>query len=426
MVFKLTPSSSKELIDNVAQTGIEETRALKSAAVYGANAAGKSNLLYAMSFLGSCIRNPMDETSEDEFSKKNIAFALDPKMAAKPSNFIVGFASGNKVYEYTVSLLDGNIESESLSVRPEGGKAQLWFVRVKSEIKFNQTYLKGPKKSLEQLMSPKHTLLSVAIAFGHNQLEVPARWLVNNLVDRFELGEPSIPFIGSRINRMRAVPSTAQRCDNDRVFYDWAKKIMCYADLGIGGFEIQKTSEKAMHSFFVTSPDGKTRTREFREVTTERHYPLFRHNGPEGLTALLGIADESQGTRRLFTMLSPLYDVLQNGQVALVDELGASMHPSLVQEIVKLFHNKEYNKLGSQLVFTTHNTSLLTGQLFRRDQVWFTEKTKEGSTDLYSLIEFKEAREGETFEKGYLRGRYGAIPFFGAFDFPATPEGVTE
>ena len=106
-----------------------------------------------------------------------------------------------------------------------------------------------------------------------------------------------------------------------------------------------------------------------------------------------------------------------------IDEFGESMHPSLAREIVRMFQDPRQNPNGSQLVFTTHDTSLLSASLLRRDQVWFTEKDRSGATDLYSLQDFSDSPEGEPLEKGYLRGRYGAIPFFGSFDFPTLLDG---
>ena len=149
--------------------------------------------------------------------------------------------------------------------------------------------------------------------------------------------------------------------------------------------------------------------------------------GITGVTRTLGCVDESQGTLRLFSMLFQLYEVLRDGQLAVADELNASLHPSLVRELIRAFHDPKLNPKGGQLVFATHDTSLLSGKLFRRDQVWFTEKNPSGATDLYSLHDVKEVREDEPFEKGYLRGRYGAtIPFFGQFDFPPVSEEPAE
>jgi AAA15 family ATPase/GTPase len=117
-------------------------------------------------------------------------------------------------------------------------------------------------------------------------------------------------------------------------------------------------------------------------------------------------------------MLAPLYEVLEYGEVAVVDEFSASLHPMMTRELVRLFHTPEWNAKGAQLIFATHDASLLSGSLFRRDQVWLTEKNASGSTDLYSLHDIKDVRDDDPFDKGYLRGRYGAIPFLGDFDFP--------
>jgi AAA15 family ATPase/GTPase len=122
----------------------------------------------------------------------------------------------------------------------------------------------------------------------------------------------------------------------------------------------------------------------------------------------------------------PLYEVLSQGELAIVDEFSPSLHPFLVRELIRVFHDSQLNPKGAQLVFATHDFSLLSGSLFRRDQVWFTEKNESGATDLYSLHDIKGVRDDEPFEKGYLRGRYGAIPFFGQFDFPPVAEEPAE
>lgn len=416
-VFQLTPSGSKELPANLANSSIEDIRALRAAVIYGANAAGKSNLLLAMEFIGAMLRNPLhDPMGDDSPIKRPITFALDLKMAKKPSRVRVRFVSGKNLYDYALSVRQGVVVEESLTVHPDGGRGQEWFVRQGAEIKFNQTHLKGPKQRLQDFVAPQNTLLAVAIAFGHQQLSEPASWLHRNLRLRFELGE------GGAVRKSAIYPTTAQRCHSDPVFRNWVEELLRYADLGISGVEVQVTVEKLRRPVTQPGVEGGPPTRVFREVETERHIPYIRHTGVDDYSALFELSEESQGTRRLFWMLSPLYDVFQLGEVAIVDELGASMHPTLVREVVRLFQNPEINRNGAQLLFATHNTSLLTGDLFRRDQVWFTEKDDIGATDLYSLVEFKDAREGEHFERGYLRGRYGAIPFFGKFNFPELPE----
>ena len=177
----------------------------------------------------------------------------------------------------------------------------------------------------------------------------------------------------------------------------------------------------------VTDEESRIPASQMRSARPAmNHIPYFVHSGEEGVNSRFAFWEESHGTRRLFDMLVPLCEALIGGEVAVLDELSASLHPSLVREIIRAFHDPELNPKGAQLVFATHDTSLLSGRLFRRDQVWLTEKDPNGATDLYSLHDVKEVRDDEPFEKGYLRGRYGAIPFFGQFDFPPTSPRPTE
>jgi hypothetical protein len=128
--------------------------------------------------------------------------------------------------------------------------------------------------------------------------------------------------------------------------------------------------------------------------------------------------DESSGTRKFFALTGPILNVLENGFTLVVDELDSKLHPNLVCKIVSLFNSKEFNKKNAQLIFNTHDTNLLSSGLFRRDQIWFTEKNKYGEATLYSLADFKsdEVRKTEPFEENYIRGKYGAVPFLGFFD----------
>jgi AAA15 family ATPase/GTPase len=126
--------------------------------------------------------------------------------------------------------------------------------------------------------------------------------------------------------------------------------------------------------------------------------------------------EESDGTQRLFELLGPWQNVLEQGYTLVVDELNASMHTLMVRKLVESFQHPEINKSGAQLIFTTHDTNLLDPSLLRRDQIWFTEKDGEGASHLYSLQDY-HPRKGEALEKGYLLGRYGSIPFLGEMAF---------
>jgi AAA15 family ATPase/GTPase len=128
--------------------------------------------------------------------------------------------------------------------------------------------------------------------------------------------------------------------------------------------------------------------------------------------------DESSGTRKYFALTGPILDVIENGYTLVIDELDSKLHPNLVCRIVSLFNSKELNPKNAQLIFNTHDTNLLSTGLFRRDQIWFTDKNKYGEAKLYSLADFKsdEVKKSESFEDNYIRGKYGAVPFLGFFE----------
>ena len=125
---------------------------------------------------------------------------------------------------------------------------------------------------------------------------------------------------------------------------------------------------------------------------------------------------ESEGTKKMIEIAGPLVDVIRLGKILVVDELDAKLHPFLTRKIIGLFMDKEFNRNGAELIFATHDTNLLNIQYLRRDQIWFTEKDKSDSTELYSLVEFRDesgnkVRNDRNIEKDYINGRYGAIPF---------------
>jgi hypothetical protein len=180
--------------------------------------------------------------------------------------------------------------------------------------------------------------------------------------------------------------------------------LLTSADIAIKSISAEPT--KGISQTFVF--DLSNNKPEVRSEETETHLPKFRHTSGD-VTADFDLADESQGTQKLYALAGPLFQILEKGGVLVIDELDRSLHPLLVRQIVNIFQDPKVNCNGSQLIFTTHDTSLLNGQLFRRDQIWFTEKGLDQSSRLVPLSDFS-ARKDEAFEKGYLSGRYGGVP----------------
>jgi len=143
-------------------------------------------------------------------------------------------------------------------------------------------------------------------------------------------------------------------------------------------------------------------------------HPRFDKNGEQFDLQPLEFAQESEGTKKFFFLSGPILDTISNGDILLVDEMDARLHPLLTRELVRIFNSKKTNLKNAQLIFVTHDTNLLSAKIFRRDQIWFTERNRIGATDLYSLIEYK-VRNDASFEADYIKGRYGAIPYLGNF-----------
>jgi len=241
----------------------------------------------------------------------------------------------------------------------------------------------------------------VAAQFAHPQLTPVFQWFQRN----FTAITP----------RSRGLERyTTQKCEKDEEFRHWLASFLRTADLGIA--DITAETVKADQVHFAEALPAPQREAVLAELKAGLPLAFAVHKRGETDDVRFPMQEESEGTQRLFGLLGPWQEVLANGSVLMVDELDASMHPLMTRKLVESFHNPEQNRHGAQLIFTTHDTSLLSPALFRRDQVWFTEKDQRGATKLYSLQEYRP-RQDEALEKGYLAGRYGAVPFLGELTF---------
>lgn len=411
--LSLVASASKALPNNLIPLPELDLSLVKSAAVYGANASGKSNLLAAMSFLSAQIGTSFQRPLFSESAPQH--FALDRDSALRPTHITTSFLVDRIVYEYRIAFLSGVVSEESLNVYPRG-RPQEWFHREENKYEFNQTYLKGRKQSLSELTAHHVPFMAVAAALEHPQLAKPAKWIARNLRNRLEFLDYQHPYMHPL--HIHVHEQTARKFREDETFKKWAIAFLRHADLGIEGVEsvvhkVKRPKSLKRKKEASIEPVGDEQTEELEEIDDI----FFIHSGDRGYKARFGYLDQSIGTLRIFSMLAPLYEVLEYGEVAVVDEFSANLHPMMTRELVRLFHAPELNAKGAQLIFATHDASLLSGSIFRRDQVWLTEKNASGATDLYSLHDIKDVRDEDPFDKGYLRGRYGAIPFLGEYDF---------
>jgi len=382
--------------------GLEDSQWLRGAVLYGANAAGKSSLLVALRSLQQFILNSASVTDP----KEPIVF-VDPFAGeggvAQPTAYEVNFVSDNVRYEYRVAATVERVWHESLRAFPKVHE-QLWFCREWNPE--TQKYEWSPERpvgfprdpQLEQYTLPNALFLSKAIANNKSELESVFRWFKDRL--RFL-------DLSNRWGMMGQEFSALQLLGNGE-YAPGIRSLLRHADLGVvdaAVTELQRPTAFSQWPLAAGAESAKEQLQRVRQLV-----PELSHQGPQKSTFVLPWEKESAGTHRLFGLAGPWLDILQNGYVMFVDELETSMHPLMVRELVRMFLSDAQNQRGAQLIMTTHNPLLLDTSLLRRDQIWFCDKDEEGAGHLYPLTDYRP-RQGESLTRGYLSGRYGAVPF---------------
>lgn len=395
--LSLVASSDKTLLDtHTISTQLKAApHLLKSAVVYGANASGKSNLIKALQYMRGVVLESASLQPGQIFDRLR-PFKLDATSAQQPTEFEVTFLLEGIRYQYGFSMTEQRIISEHLLVY-KAFKPQRWFDRYFDAQSAKDIYefgpnLKGAKNVWEGATRPNALFLSMAVQLNSEALLPVFNWFAHQLII-FNEQSPLSPYFSVEMLKQETT-----------------RKNICHfmqaADISITDIEVKahKTTGKAVH-FDLAASKAEVRPEEREE------YKLYFHHVTKQGKAIFDMADESSGTRNLLFFAGPILDILSKGLTLVVDELDTSLHPLLVQALVRLFHQPEINGSGAQLILTTHDTSLLDAYgLFRRDQIWFVEKNSDQSSVLYPLLDFSP-RKKEALERSYLQGRYGALPF---------------
>jgi AAA15 family ATPase/GTPase len=390
--LSLVASTDKVHADtHLEPTGIAASpNAVKSAVIYGANASGKTSVLMALDYMRAVVAE--SATFIQPGQTYNVQrFKLDNSYDGKPSTFDITFVHDGLRYEYAFQMTQARFLQESLYVYKTARPTLVFsreFIGGKDVYEFG-SYLTGPKKVWEESTRDNALFLSTAAQLNSELLGPIFKWLIFNVVFL-----PAQAMISTDFST--ALLATDEGKEKVLAF-------MAAADISID--DISTAERKGVHVQF--NPNAAPHT-----IQEERDFkvPIFKHSTQKG-SATFELMDESTGTQRLFSLAAPVLDVLRDGRILLVDELDASLHPLLARQLIGMFHSKQTNPKNAQLIFTTHDTSLLDQSIFRRDQVWFTEKDDDQATNLYPLTDFSP-RKNEALEKGYLMGRYGAVPFF--------------
>ena len=382
-------TSLKEHEYNIAK--IDNGEYLKVSAIYGANASGKTNVLQAFDYMKKRIlvsddskkNSPIDEENVYSFMINNDPIALEVEIVAK----------NNKIYKYGFEVLKDTIISEWLFEK-RVNKFYSIFERENNNVSMK------PNKISDLVNIDERTLfLNIYSKIDRNNEDFSNvyDWFVNSTY--LDLGNPNFErFINNRVSL---------KILSDENYKKELLKFIKTFDSGIEGIKTTPDSIEA-----VKSNNGIIDI----EVI---------HKGEKGEVKALPFYLESNGTRKMFHLFDFFMDALKNGMVLFVDELDAKLHPLLTRYIINLFHNSETNKGNGQLIYSTHDTVNLNKETFRRDEIWFAEKDKDGISEIYALSDYileddkntgKKVRNDATYNKDYLTGRYGAIPVLEDFD----------
>ncbi len=388
-----------EFSDRVVSVGSEKI--LPVAAIYGANASGKSNICNAFSYMSNYVINSFrygdDGESFDQYSPT--PFLLDSVSVESESFFEVYFTMPDDPMERTYHY--------GFCVDAEGVTEEWMNSRAKSARKFSAVFYRSTKdgeldlsgftaKTRENLrisLSNQVLVVSLGAKLQIEECKKVRNWFIKNQGANY--GNPFYHMAASRI--------LPRGFTDDKQVQQNVVRYLSSFDDSIKGFKVKQL------------PGDKEEKEDLYEI-----YALHKTNDSDKMVEI-PLEMESAGTQKMFSLYQDLEEVLNTGSLLFVDELNASLHPLLVRNFLLLFLNPEINKNHAQLVFTVHDTWLLSNQMLRRDEIWFVEKDENGASSLYSLADFKDEdgthiRKDESYEKNYLYGKYGAIPVLKSMD----------
>ena len=391
-VLDMEATSLKEHEYNLVKT--DQVNLLKVAAIYGANASGKTNVLQAFDYMKKRIlvsddskkNSPIDEDNVYSYMINNEPISLEVEILAK----------NNKIYKYGFDVLKDSIVSEWLYIK-KINKFYSIFEREKN----NVTMKSNNKISGLANIDERTLFLNIYSKIDKDNEDF------NNVYDWFvdanylDLGNPRFEdFINTRISL---------KILSDEKYKKELLRFIKTFDSGIEGIK--------------TTPNSLEEVQNNNRVVKVE----LIHRGENNELKALPLELESNGTRKMFHLFDFFMDALRNGMVLFIDELDAKLHPLLTRYIINLFHNSETNIGNGQLIYSTHDTVNLNKDTFRRDEIWFTEKNRDGVSELYALSDYildddgdrktsKKVRNDATYNKDYLTGRYGAIPVLEEFE----------
>jgi AAA15 family ATPase/GTPase len=406
-------TSTKDLQDSIVT--LNNINILTSAAIFGANASGKSNLVNAIKFMSEFVSESAKESTYGKEIEVD-SFKLNEETINEPSTFEITFIAPNNnkelsenkhiIFRYGFQLSRKKVESEWLFARFTASESRL-FTRDGNNIDTGTKFKEG-KQVLKTVGDINKTTLFLSLIANIKGDNAPITGIVMNWFksksDITSIADDNFLWVTAKLMKRTALKKHIL-------------KAMKYADIGIEDITAEENNEEIekLPNDFKKHFDDNDLIDIYAKLRTN-HNVYNSNNEKIDSTSFDFKNQESDGTKKFFALIGPILAALFLGNILVIDEMDARLHPNLYLVLVTLFNSKKINKKNAQLIFATHNTLVMNKRYLRRDQIYLTKKDKYGASELYSLLDYKSVRNDATFNKDYLMGKYDAVPYLGNFE----------
>jgi len=393
------PGDEHEATHTMPVPGGDE-RALRAAAIYGANASGKTNLLLGLDAMRKIVVHSAVGAQRGDEIDAIRPFRFSKETREAPTRLEASFIADGTEYTYGFAASRTRVHREWLYSYPKGRKRR-WFERESNPEKGEDDFefwesMKGEKQQIATATRKNALFLSTAAQLNNDAIAPVFDWFRHRM--RYLRGSDVDVF------------ETAEMCVNAEPLKKAVGVMLESADVGIKDFTVrEKRSVEKEYDSLLSEYLSQVMGEVGRPGQREPHDILFRHTEEDDEDSLLTLDEESHGTQQFFALAGPAFVALMRGATLLVDELDASLHSRMVKEVIGLFQDPSANSNGAQLIFNLHDTTPFDSNVLRRDQIWITEKYSDGRSELISLLEYAP-RKDEALEKRYREGRYGGVP----------------